>query len=65
MDASLRTAMTVTAVLLAAAAAVRVLVIPRFTVIPGHVQLALEQMVNFLDRLGRLLCVFCLGLKRK
>ena len=49
--------MTVTAVLLAAAAAVRVLVIPRFTVIPGHVQLALEQMVNFLDRLGRLLCV--------
>ena len=55
MDGSLRCAVTVTAVLLIAAAGVRVFAIPRFTVVPGRFQLAVEQFVHFLDLLGAVL----------
>ena len=52
MNAEIRVLMTLTAVLLAVAAAIRVLVIPKFTLIPGRFQMALEQAVNGIDRLA-------------
>ncbi len=55
MSGSLRIAVTVTAVLLAASAWIRVLVIPRFTVVPGRFQLVLEQMIGGADRIGGVL----------
>lgn len=42
-------AMTVTGILLLAALLIRVLVIPRFTLVPGRFQLALETVVDLLD----------------
>ena len=43
---------TVTALLLIFAALVRVLVIPRFTLVPGKFQLVLEELVHFFDQLA-------------
>ena len=42
-------AMTVTGILLLAALLIRVFVIPRFTLVPGRFQLALETVVDLLD----------------
>ena len=36
-------------------AAARLWIIPRFTVVPGHVQLVLEQFVRIMDRVGQVL----------
>ncbi len=49
VNPGLISAMTVTALLLAAAALIRALVIPRFTLVPGRFQLALETVVGLLD----------------
>lgn len=46
-------AFTVTAVLLLAAALLRVLVIPRFRYIPGKLQLILEEAVGLFDRMAK------------
>lgn len=43
---------TVTALLLIFAVLVRVLVIPRFTLVPGKFQLVLEELVHFFDQLA-------------
>lgn len=46
-------AFTVTGLLFAAALLIRVFLIPRFTLIPGKVQLVLEEAVGFFERLAR------------
>lgn len=46
-------AMTVTAVLLVAAAILRIFVIPKFRYIPGKFQLLLEELVGFFDGLAK------------
>ncbi len=46
-------ALTVNGVLLLAAACIRIFVIPRFQLIPGRVQMLLEELVGFFDGLAR------------
>lgn len=46
-------AMTVTVVLLVAAAIIRIFVIPKFKYVPGKFQLVLEQLVGFFDGLAK------------
>jgi len=46
-------ALTVTGALLAAAACIRVLVIPRFQYVPGRLQLLLEEAVGLFDRMAK------------
>lgn len=46
-------AMTVTAVLLIAAALIRIFAIPKFKMIPGKFQLVLEELVRFFDNLAK------------
>ena len=46
-------ALTVTGALLAAAACIRVLVIPRFQYVPGRFQLLLEEAVGLFDRMAK------------
>lgn len=53
VNPGLISAFTVTAVLLAAAAVLRVLVIPRFQYVPGRLQLLLEEAVGLFDRMAR------------
>lgn len=48
VDPAFISAVTVTAVLLALAAVIRVFFIPRFKMIPGKFQLVLEELVGFL-----------------
>lgn len=53
VNPGLISAMLVTAVLLIAAALIRILVIPRFTLIPGRFQLLLEELIGLFDRLAK------------
>lgn len=53
VNPALISAFTVTAVLLMAAALIRVLVIPKFKNVPGKFQLALETLVGFFDGLAK------------
>ena len=53
VNPGLISAFTVTALLLLAAALIRVLVIPRFRYIPGRLQLALEELVGLFDGMAR------------
>ncbi|MCI8421918.1 MAG: F0F1 ATP synthase subunit A [Lawsonibacter sp.] len=53
VNPGLISAMLVTAVLLLAAALLRVLVIPRFQYVPGKLQLVLEEAVGMFDRMAR------------
>ena len=53
VNPSLVSAVTVTVVLLVAAAIIRIFVIPRFRYIPGKFQLLLEQMVGLFDGLAK------------
>lgn len=46
-------AVTVSGLLLAAAALIRIVVIPRFQMVPGPFQLVLEELVGFFERLAR------------
>ena len=46
-------AMTVSGILLVFAAIVRIFIIPRFQVMPGKFQLALEELVRFFDNLAK------------
>ncbi len=46
-------AFTVTAILLAAAAVIRIAVIPRFRYVPGRFQLVLEEAVGLFDRMAQ------------
>ena len=67
MSAGIRIAFLLTAVLLSAAAAVRIWAVPRFTIIPGYFQILLEQFVSFLDILGcipRAFVRLCRGIPR-
>lgn len=52
VNPALISAVTASAILLVAAALLRVFAIPRFTIIPGKLQLALETMVGALDGLA-------------
>lgn len=52
VNPSFISAVTVSAVLLLCAAAIRVFAIPRFTRVPGRFQLLLEELVGFFDRLA-------------
>ena len=45
--------MTVSIVLLVAAACIRIFVIPRFKMVPGRFQMLLEQAVNLFDNISR------------
>ncbi len=53
VNPALISAFTVTGVLLVAAALIRILVIPKFTNVPGKFQLALETLVDFFDGLAK------------
>ena len=53
VDPAFISAVTVTVVLLALAAVIRIFVIPRFKMIPGKFQLVLEELVGFFDNLAR------------
>lgn len=53
VDPALISAMTVSAVLLIAAALIRIFVIPRFKLVPGKLQLLLEELVGFFDNLAK------------
>ena len=53
VNPGLISAMTVTVILLAAAACVRIFVIPRFQYVPGKVQLLLEELVGLFDRMAK------------
>ncbi|MCI8524535.1 MAG: F0F1 ATP synthase subunit A [Oscillospiraceae bacterium] len=53
VNPGLVSAMTVTAVLLVLAALARILVIPRFRMIPGRLQLLLEELVGLFDRMAQ------------
>lgn len=46
-------AITVTGILLLFAAIVRIFVIPRFKIVPGKLQLLLEELVGFFDKLAK------------
>lgn len=50
---TIQTAMTVSAILLIAAACIRVFVIPKFKLVPGRFQLLLEQAVSLFDGMAR------------
>lgn len=52
VNPALISAMTVTVILLLAALAIRVFAIPRFTLVPGKLQLVLETVVGLLDNLA-------------
>jgi F-type H+-transporting ATPase subunit a len=52
VNPALISAMVVTAILLLAAALLRIFVIPRFTLVPGKVQLVLETVVGLLDNMA-------------
>ncbi|MBR1659103.1 MAG: hypothetical protein IJ705_02140, partial [Oscillospiraceae bacterium] len=64
MKPGLIAASMVTIMLLAAAAVVRILAVPKFTVMPGRFQLFLEQMAAAVDGLGRGLKALGRGLLR-
>lgn len=53
VNPALVSAVTVTAVLLLAALLIRIFVIPRFTYVPGRLQLLLEQLVGLFDGLAK------------
>ena len=53
VDPALISAMTVSAVLLLAAALIRIFVIPHFKLVPGKFQLLLEELVGFFDNLAK------------
>ena len=53
VNPGLISAMTVSAILLIAAACIRVFVIPKFKVVPGRFQLLLEQAVSLFDGMAR------------
>ena len=53
VNPGLISAMTVSAILLIAAACVRVLVIPKFKLVPGRFQLLLEQAVSLFDGMAK------------
>ena len=53
VNPALASAMTVSAVLLIAAALIRIFAIPRFKMVPGRFQLAVEQLVGFFDSLAK------------
>lgn len=53
VNPGLISAMTVTAVLLAAAVLIRLLVIPKFQYVPGRFQLFLEQIVSLFDGMAK------------
>ncbi len=53
VNPGLISAYTVTALLLAAAVCIRLLVIPRFTLVPGRLQLLLEEAVGMFDRMAK------------
>ena len=52
VNPALISAMTVTAILLVAALLIRLFVIPRFTLVPGKFQMALETVVGLLDNMA-------------
>ena len=53
VNPGLISAMTVSAILLIAAACIRVFVIPKFKLVPGRFQLLLEQAVNLFDGMAK------------
>ncbi len=53
VNPALISAMTVSGILLAAAALIRIFAIPHFKYVPGKFQLALEQAVGFFDNLAK------------
>ena len=53
VNPGLISAFAVTAILLAAAACVRVFAVPRFRLVPGRLQLVLEEAVGLFDRMAR------------
>ena len=53
VNPGLISAMTVSAILLIAAACIRVFVIPRFQMVPGRFQLLLEQAVSMFDNMAK------------
>ena len=53
VNPGLISAFTVTAILLVAAALLRIFVIPRFRYVPGKLQLVLEEIVGLFDRLAK------------
>lgn len=53
VNPAVASAMTVTAVLLVTALAIRIFVIPKFQYIPGKFQLLLEQLIGFFDGLAK------------
>lgn len=53
VNPGLISAMTVSAVLLIAAACLRIFVIPRFQYVPGRLQLLLEELVGLFDRMAK------------
>lgn len=53
VNPGLISAFTVTAILLIAAALIRILVIPRFRYVPGKLQLVLEEIVGLFDRMAK------------
>ena len=53
VNPGLISAMTVSAILLIAAACIRVFVIPKFTLVPGRFQLLLEQAVSLFDGMAK------------
>lgn len=53
VDPAFISALVVSGVLLLAALLLRLLVIPRFRMVPGKLQLALEELVGFFDNLAK------------
>ena len=53
VNPGLISAFTVTAILLVAAALLRIFVIPKFRYVPGKLQLVLEEIVGLFDRLAK------------
>lgn len=53
VNPGLISAFVVTGILLLAAACIRIFVIPRFTYVPGRLQLLLEELVGLFDRMAR------------
>lgn len=53
VNPALISAMTLTGILLIAAAVLRIFVIPKFKMVPGKVQLLLEEAVGFFDNLAK------------
>lgn len=52
VNPALISAMTVTAILLLAALVIRIFAVPRFTLVPGRLQMVLETVVGLLDNLA-------------